>query len=67
MTDDTARCPGSGSEGEWREGCEDCAHRLAPRPDTATWIEPPPIIAFWCEYHIPMDGSRAQATKLQDN
>ena len=56
LPNDIARCPGSGSEGDWREGCEDCARRLAPRPEMTVWMEPPPIIAFWCEYHIPMDG-----------
>lgn len=47
------RCPGVGcwDEGKyhWREGCEDCARRT----EGETQMEPPPIIAFECEYWIP--------------
>ena len=52
-----ARCPGSGSyEDEkwyWREGCNDCYRRITWYGDG--WIEPPPIIAFECEYRIGPD------------
>ena len=51
---DTARCIGVGSDEEgWREGCETCQSRTAPRRSELTWyITPPPIIAFECEYLI---------------
>ena len=52
-----ARCPGIGSyeDGEWywREGCNDCYRRITWYGDG--WIEPPPIIAFECEYRIGPD------------
>lgn len=52
---DFARCPGVGSDAEgWREGCEDCARRLArPASDVSAWMPPPAIVAFWCEAWIP--------------
>lgn len=50
---DIARCPGVGSEEEgWREGCDKCLRRLA--APSRYWMEPPPIIAFWCEYLIEL-------------
>lgn len=52
---DIARCHGVGSDEEgWRDGCEDCLRRTC-RPEAArvSYMEPPAIIAFWCEYHIP--------------
>jgi hypothetical protein len=53
LPDDVARCRGVGEDGEWREGCENCARRLAPAlGDRAEYLEPPPIVAFWCEYLI---------------
>lgn len=56
MTADTARCDGAGSIEEgvqyWREGCETCLRRTAPRPETVSMIQPPAIIAFECEYLI---------------
>ncbi len=64
LRNDEARCPGVGfpSEDEpgqtdWREGCENCARRLSPvrAGRVVNVIEPPPIIAFWCEWHIPME------------
>ena len=52
---DIAYCPGSGSDAEgWREGCDDCARRLLPRTGDVNQISPPPIIAFFCEYHVPI-------------
>jgi len=58
---DIARCNGESStedDGElyWREGCDDCLRRTAPRPRIVTMIEPPAIIAFECEYRIAPDG-----------
>lgn len=55
---DKARCRGVGDdEGgtlpwEWREGCEDCLRRLAPGGERQ--MEPPPVVAFECEYRIPV-------------
>jgi hypothetical protein len=56
---DVARCLGAGSDADgWRDGCDVCLRRLAPPVDQAhvQWIEPPPIIAFWCEYLIEPDS-----------
>ena len=55
---DIARCPGVGSDNEgWREGCETCLRRTAPGdPHRQAWMEPPAIIAFWCEYLIEPGG-----------
>lgn len=52
---DVARCLGAGSDAEgWREGCDVCLRRLAPpAPGRHTLlIEPPAIVAFWCEHLI---------------
>jgi hypothetical protein len=51
---DVARCAGVGDEDEgWREGCDDCLRRTAELPKGfASWIEPPAIIAFECEFRI---------------
>ena len=58
---DIARCPGVPNEPDeppgWREGCETCLRRTAPgRPHQQMWMEPPAIIAFWCEYLIEPGG-----------
>lgn len=56
LPNDIARCGGVGSDEEgWREGCDTCLRRTAPRPDIVVMIEPPPIIAFECEYLIEPD------------
>jgi len=55
LASDVARCNGVGSEDPeegWREGCETCLRRTAPRPERAVMIAPPPIIAFECEFLI---------------
>jgi len=54
LLNDVARCDGVGSDDEgWREGCKNCLRRTAPRSgDRISMIEPPPIIAFFCEYLI---------------
>jgi hypothetical protein len=47
---DTARCAGIGSDADgWREGCLGCLRRAA----TGEPMEPPTIIVFRCEFHIP--------------
>jgi hypothetical protein len=53
LANDIARCNGVGNDTEgWREGCETCLRRTAPRPETAWMIDPPIIVAFECEYLI---------------
>ena len=58
LLDDIARCDGVGyydiddDETYWRENCETCLRRTAPRPERCQMIEPPLIIAFECEYLI---------------
>ena len=56
LANDVARCNGSGSVEDgvqyWREGCEHCLRRTAPRPAQVWMMAPPPIIAFECEYLI---------------
>ena len=48
LPDDTARCDGY-YFGHWREGCETCLRRTAPRPENPVMITPPTIIVFECE------------------
>ena len=57
LPNDVARCAGVGNDEEgWREGCEDCARRLAVSTgDVYAWMLPPPIIVFWCEPRIETD------------
>ena len=54
LPNDIARCAGVGSDEEgWREGCEECLRRTDPGTgDQVNYMEPPLIIAFWCEYLI---------------
>lgn len=52
LPEDEARCNGVQEDGEWREGCEDCLRRTAPRPKYVWMIPPPEIIAFECENRI---------------
>jgi hypothetical protein len=56
MTDlhpELERCPGIGNDEEgWFEDCETCLRRLA-KP-SGNVMRPPAIIAFFCEYSIPM-------------
>lgn len=48
---DVARCPGVGNNADgWRKGCETCLRRLA--PGGRVHMQPPPIIAFWCDYQV---------------
>ena len=59
LPQDVARCPGVGDDSEgWRDGCETCLRRTSLG---RVHMEPPPIIAFWCEYLIepkPLDIAR---------
>ena len=56
LLNDIARCNGDwvedGADSGWREGCETCLRRTAPKPEYYSLIDPPPIIAFECEYLI---------------
>ena len=57
LPSDVARCNGEwvedGDYGTgWRESCETCLRRTAPRPEYYSMIAPPAIIAFECEYLI---------------
>lgn len=56
---DIARCPGEGSDDDWRDGCEDCLRRTSPPgdPERVWMMAPPPIIVFECEFYIPPEGS----------
>jgi hypothetical protein len=53
---DISRCNGVGFQEDdgwdWREGCETCLRRTAPRPKFVIMMAPPLIIAFECEYLI---------------
>lgn len=56
LMNDVARCDGVSFENPeglaWREDCERCLRRIAPRPDECVMMAPPPIIVFECEYLI---------------
>ena len=53
LPNDYARCDGVGSDAEgWREGCERCLRRTAPRPEQLSMINPPAIITIECDYLI---------------
>jgi hypothetical protein len=56
LPNDVARCEGVGFDEDgtwdWREGCETCLRRTAPRNGVHFFIEPPKIIAFECEFFI---------------
>ena len=53
LPNDVARCNGEwvedGADSGWREGCETCLRRTAPRPEYYSLIDPPEILAFECE------------------
>lgn len=62
LSDDVARCAGVGSDAEgWREGCDTCLRRLA--PGGRVHIQPPPIIAFWCEFQIDAEAYNAKVDR----
>jgi hypothetical protein len=56
IPNDVARCEGVGYDEDgtwgWREGCETCLRRTAPRNGVNSFIEPPKIVAFECEFLI---------------
>lgn len=52
LPNDIARCSGVGEDGNWRECCENCLRRIVPPGDCAVFMEPPVVIAFWCEFLI---------------
>ena len=56
LPNDVTRCNGEwvedGADSGWREGCETCLRRTAPRPEYYSLIDPPAILAFECEYLI---------------
>jgi hypothetical protein len=59
LPNDIARCAGVGSDEEgWREGCETCLRRTAPRDGIGPWIAPPPIISLWCKHLIEPDEEK---------
>ena len=64
LPNDVARCAGVGDDDEvWREGCEDCARRLAESTsDVSAWMMPPAIIAFWCEFRIAPSNAGGEPT-----
>lgn len=59
LPNDIARCHGVGSNREgWREGCENCARRIAGLDKTqerVVWMQPPEVITFWCEFRIEQE------------
>ncbi len=58
LPSDVARCDGVGFDDDgrwdWREGCETCLRRTASRGEMlqTSFIHPPAIIAFQCEFLI---------------
>lgn len=54
---DVARCAGYASDGELREGCEDCMRRTSPPADPVRvrMMTPPALIVFECEARIAPD------------
>lgn len=52
---DVARCHGvrDFSDGDWREGCEDCRRRTdPPHHQRQTWTDAPKLVVFECELRI---------------
>ena len=64
LPNDVARCAGVGDDEEgWREGCEDCARRLAESTSAVSaWMLPPAIIAFSCEFRIETPNAIGQGS-----
>ena len=68
LPNDVARCDGVGFDEDgswdWREGCETCLRRTAPRGDMMliSFIHPPAIIAFECEFLIEPDSNHPNLT-----
>lgn len=68
LNGDVARCDGVGSDAEgWREGCERCLRRIAPRAGwNGNMIAPPPIIAFECEHLIEANAEAQRSPASGD-
>lgn len=49
---DVARCPGDSTDGEWREGCEDCLRRTDAPHERQVHMMPPHIAVFECHARI---------------
>jgi hypothetical protein len=60
LPNDIARCNGHYAEG-WREGCETCLRRTAPRPENYSLMFPPDIVVFECEYFIEPQNHERRA------
>ncbi len=70
LPNDVARCAGVGGDEEgWRDGCDDCARRLAESTiEVTAWMLPPAIIAFWCEFRIePSNGKLQPRTEAHES
>ena len=52
LPNDIARCNGERIDGDWREGCEGCLRRTAPRIGRINMIAPPPITDGECPHLI---------------
>jgi len=62
LPNDIARCDGVGSddpEEGWRDGCETCLRRTSTRAERSIIMEPPPIIAFECEFLIEPENAES--------
>ena len=61
LPENVERCAGIGDEEEgFYEECVTCLRRTAPITGNEKWINPPAIIAFWCEYHIEPDKEESK-------
>lgn len=51
---DVARCAGDRSDGQWREGCEECLRRTSPPADPERFwtMTPPVLVVFECAARI---------------
>lgn len=73
LPNDVARCDGVGfnedGRWDWREGCETCLRRTAPRGDMlrTSFINPPAIIAFECEFLIEPNSELANGHPVSSN
>lgn len=56
LPNDVSRCDGVSFDDngwiDWREGCEHCLRRTAPRPDPCWMMKAPEIIVFECPFLI---------------
>lgn len=62
LLNDVHRCDGVGDDEDgWREGCEHCLRRTAPRTGPVLMMPPPAIIVFECEAIIEPDAGTVSA------